>query len=114
MRLAVDTNAYTEAARGRVRDVGILRRATEIFLPFAVLGELRGGFAAGNRGARNEAALTAFLQSPRVRVLDADEQTTSLDARLRRRGVRLNRSPTCPDGIEQPRQRCAGRSSREG
>ena len=51
-------------------------------MPFVVLAELRAGFAAGTRGAKNEAGLTRFLQSPRVRLVFADEQTTNHYARL--------------------------------
>lgn len=81
-RLALDTNAYTDAARGHAETVTRLRVADEIHLPFVVLGELRAGFAAGTKGARNEAGLTRFLQSPRVHLLLADDQTTVHYARL--------------------------------
>lgn len=82
MRLALDTNAYTDAARGHRETVERLRTAAEIHLPFIVLGELRAGFAAGTKGAHNEAGLTRFLQSPRVHLLLADDQTTVHYARL--------------------------------
>ena len=91
MKLALDTNAYREAADGKPRAVELLRRADEIFVPFVVLGELRAGFAADTVGKKNEAKLTEFLGSPRVRVLLADEQTThayaTLFAQLRRQGT---------------------------
>ena len=91
MRVALDTNAYRAAADGEERSVEILRRAEEIWLPFVVLGELRAGFAAGTAGRRNEAGLTRFFGSGRVRVLLADEQTThqygALFAQLRRQGT---------------------------
>ena len=91
MKLAIDTNAYREAADGKPRTVELLRRADEIHVPFVVLGELRAGFAAGTIGKKNEAKLTQFLGSPRMRVLLADEQTThayaSLFAQLRRQGT---------------------------
>ncbi len=90
MRLALDTNAYSAAAKGDAHAGDMLRRADEIRLPFVVLAELRAGFAAGTVGRKNEAKLTEFLNSPRVEVLYADEQTThhyaSLFADLRRRG----------------------------
>ncbi|MEK6543655.1 MAG: ATP-dependent Clp protease proteolytic subunit, partial [Elusimicrobiota bacterium] len=38
--------------------------------------------AAGTKGKKNEAKLTEFLNSPRVRVLYADEQTTHHYARI--------------------------------
>ncbi len=91
MNLALDTNAYREAADGKPRTVELLRRADEIHVPFVVLGELRAGFASGNAGKKNAAQLTDFLGSPRVSVLLADEQTTHayavLFAQLRRQGT---------------------------
>jgi tRNA(fMet)-specific endonuclease VapC len=91
MKLALDTNAYREATDGKPRTVELLRRADEIHIPFVVLGELRAGFAAGTIGKKNEAKLTEFLDSPRVRILLADEQTTRsyavLFAQLRRQGT---------------------------
>lgn len=91
MRIALDTNAYTAVARGDERAVALVRAAQQIHLPFVVLAELRAGFAAGTLGKRNEAKLTAFLGSPRVSVLYADEQTThhyaTVFTHLRRQGT---------------------------
>lgn len=91
MRLALDTNAYSAAARGEPKAIGLLRAADDLVLPFIVLAELRAGFAAGNAGRRNEAALTRFLASSRVSVQYPDEQTThhyaSVFAQLRRQGT---------------------------
>lgn len=91
MRVALDTDAYCAAARGDPKATDVLRRADEVWLPFVVLGELRAGFAHGREGRRNEAKLTEFLNSPRVRVLLADEHTTrqyaALYVELRRRGA---------------------------
>jgi predicted nucleic acid-binding protein len=82
LRLALDTNAYCAAARGDVKAADLLRRADGIKFPFVALAELRAGFAAGAAGRKNEAKLTEFLNSPRVEVLYADEQTTHHYARL--------------------------------
>jgi tRNA(fMet)-specific endonuclease VapC len=91
LRIAVDTSAYSNAARNDPRLRQVLSAAERIFLPFVVLGELRAGFAAGKVGRRNEASLVTFLNSPRVEVLYADEQTThhyaSIFAQLRRAGT---------------------------
>jgi tRNA(fMet)-specific endonuclease VapC len=76
MRLALDTNRYTDLCRGEARVVEAVEAADEIWLPFIVLGELRAGFAAGSQGPRNEAVLRRFLLKPGVGVLYADEQTT--------------------------------------
>ncbi len=82
MKVALDTNSYSNAGRGNASAVEILKRADQIFLPFIVLAELRAGFACGTSGKQNEARLTEFLNSPRVSLLFADEQTTHHYARV--------------------------------
>src|SRR5208337_1916404 len=71
--------------------VNLVATADEIWLPFAVLGELRAGFAAGSQEARNEAVLRRFLLKPGVGILYADDQTTQQYAnvyrQLRRQGT---------------------------
>jgi tRNA(fMet)-specific endonuclease VapC len=76
MRLALDTNRYTDFCRGEPRTVGILESAETIFLPFVVLGELRAGFSVGKYGAENERVLRELLMRDGVYPLLADEQTT--------------------------------------
>jgi tRNA(fMet)-specific endonuclease VapC len=76
VRLALDTNRYTDLCRGIADVVETVEAADEVRLPFVVLGELRAGFAVGNQGPRNEAILRRFLLKPGVDVLYADEQTT--------------------------------------
>ncbi|HXX13385.1 MAG TPA: type II toxin-antitoxin system VapC family toxin [Candidatus Eremiobacteraceae bacterium] len=76
MRLALDTNRYTDLCRGNVSVVEAIEFADEVWLPFIVLGELRAGFAVGAQGPRNEAVLRRFLLKSRVGVLYADDQTT--------------------------------------
>lgn len=91
MRIALDTNAYVAMARGDAKTAKIARLADRIFLPLIVLGELRAGFANGNRGDANEKKLVQFLDSPRVEILSPDEQTTHhyahLYAQLRKQGT---------------------------
>lgn len=84
MRLALDTNRYTDLCRGDAAAAEIVEQADEILLPFIVLGELRAGFAAGTHGPRNEAVLRRFLMKPATRVLYADEQTTHFYANVYR------------------------------
>ena len=76
MRLALDTNRYTDLCRGTAEVVEMVEAAEEVWLPVIVLGELRAGFAVGSQGPRNEAILHRFLLKPGVGVLFADEQTT--------------------------------------
>jgi tRNA(fMet)-specific endonuclease VapC len=91
VRLALDTNRYTDLCRGIVSVVEAVELADEVWLPFICLGELRAGFAVGSQGPRNEAVLRRFLLKPGVRVLYADEQTThhygSIYRQLRKQGT---------------------------
>ena len=82
MRILVDSNRYQDFCEGEPQAVHVIRRAAEIMIPFIVLGELRAGFACGRRSYKNEQTLTRFLNSPRVKQLFADEDTTHQYARL--------------------------------
>ena len=75
MRLALDTNRYTDLASNVPQVVAVVEKAIEVYLPFVVLAELRSGFAGGTRAAENEQILLQFLTKRNVRVLYADEQT---------------------------------------
>jgi tRNA(fMet)-specific endonuclease VapC len=90
LRIAVDSNRYTDFCRGEERSVEVFRTADELWLPLIVLGELRAGFAHGSRRVENERTLTKFLNSPRAHVASPDDQTThfyaTVYADLRRRG----------------------------
>ena len=91
MRLALDTNRYTDLCRDNQSVVETVELADEVWLPFIVLGELRAGFAVGSQGPHNEAVLRRFLLKPGVGVLYADEQTThhyaTVFRQLRRQGT---------------------------
>ncbi|HVM60996.1 MAG TPA: type II toxin-antitoxin system VapC family toxin [Verrucomicrobiae bacterium] len=76
MRVALDINRYVDFCRGVPEAVDVLQKARAICLPFVVLGELRAGFLCGQKSRENERGLTRFLNSPRVTILCADEQTT--------------------------------------
>ena len=76
MRLALDTNRYTDLCRGEPSVIEAVELAEEVWLPFIVVGELRAGFAMGTQGTRNEAVLSRFLLKPGVGILYADDQTT--------------------------------------
>jgi tRNA(fMet)-specific endonuclease VapC len=90
VRIAIDSNRYTDFCRGDERVVEIIRAADEIFVPLIVVAELRAGFAYGSRRADNEKILTRFLNTTRVHVIAPDEQTThfyaNIYAELRRKG----------------------------
>jgi tRNA(fMet)-specific endonuclease VapC len=91
MKLALDTNRYTDLCRGERSVIETVERAEEVWLPFIVVGELRAGFAVGTQGPRNEAVLRRFLLKPGVGILYADDQTThhyaSVYRQLRKQGT---------------------------
>ncbi len=82
MRLALDTNAYSEFMRGSPVLKDWIQLAEEIGVSTVVMGELRSGFEAGKKAKANEAGLVRFLQSSRVVVHGIDEQTTFHYARI--------------------------------
>lgn len=91
MRLALDTNRYTDLCRGHPEVVTVVEYAEAVFLPFVVVAELRAGFALGKRGPENERVLRSFLMKPGVFALFADDQTThhyaAVFRQLRRQGT---------------------------
>jgi len=76
VRVALDTNRYTDFCRGDAGAVRILETAETVYFPFVVIGELRAGFAVGRHGAENGRLLSELLLVPGVHVLYADDQTT--------------------------------------
>lgn len=91
MRIALDTNRYTDLCRGAAEVVALVEHAEGVALPFVVLAELRAGFAVGRRGVENERVLRRFLLKPGVGVLYPDDETTrqyaQLFCQLRRQGT---------------------------
>jgi predicted nucleic acid-binding protein len=88
--IALDTNAYTAFKRGDEQIVSVLQHAPIIIVCVTVLGELLGGFAAGQRESNNRSELTQFLNTPRVKVVSSTTATADLYAlvysALRRKG----------------------------
>jgi len=74
-RIFLDTSAYSAFKRGHPQIGYRIREASEIQLNPVVLGELRAGFLKGNRLAENRAELAQFLASPRVAVVQVEEET---------------------------------------
>ena len=93
MKIIIDTNRYTDMARGDPLVIDTIERAENTFVPLMVLAELRAGFVSGTRARANEKQLAAFLRKPPVRVLAPDEATTfqyaSIYQQLRRQGTPL-------------------------
>ena len=76
VRLALDTNAYTDFCRGHQLVTERLEIAETVYLPLMVIAELRAGFAVGTQGPKNERTLQRFQLQPGVEILAPDEQTT--------------------------------------
>jgi tRNA(fMet)-specific endonuclease VapC len=76
VRVALDTNRYTDLCKGVDGTVELLSTAEEVVLPFVVVAELRAGFGFGRRSAENERVLRRFLLKDGVSILYADDQTT--------------------------------------
>jgi predicted nucleic acid-binding protein len=82
LRLALDSNRYTDYAKGDPATKHVLYTAEFIAFPFIVIGELRGGFRAGVHNLENEKKLTEFLQLRFVSILYPDNDTTHLYATI--------------------------------
>ena len=78
--IVIDTNAYTAFKRGEAAIVSVLQHAPVIIVCATVLGELLGGFAAGQRQSANRSELTKFLSVPRIKVVASTAATADLYA----------------------------------
>ena len=91
VRVAIDSNRYTDLCSGIPEVVSVIEGADEVWVPLIVVAEQRAGFAHGTRREDNERVLTSFLNLPGVTVASPDEQTThfyaELYAYLRRHGT---------------------------
>jgi len=91
MKFLIDTNRYSDFARGEPTAVEQFASADRILVPFVVVAELHAGFRCGKIAQRNEAVLSRFLSNARVEILYADMQTTrvygELFAQLRANGT---------------------------
>ena len=96
MKLALDTNAYKALGEGNQQLVEEARKAEAVGLPMIVLGELWFGFMNGTKLRQNTSTLERFLATPRVRVLEADQQTTRIFGEiatlLRRTGIAIQQN----------------------
>lgn len=72
----LDTSAYSAFLRGNHGIKLSLQQADEICLNPVILGELLAGFMMGKSEKKNRAILQDFLSSPRVKVVDIDDETS--------------------------------------
>lgn len=89
--LILDTSAYSSFLRGNGEIRKYLQSAERIFVNAVILGELLAGFIMGKSEEKNRTLLQDFLSSPRVEILDIDQETAERYAviigYLRRRGT---------------------------
>ncbi len=90
MSFTLDTSAYSAFNRGDERLKVWFTSDNDIIIPTIVIGELRSGFAVGNKLKENERLLQRFIDSPNVYVHTITEKTTVIYSqiylKLRERG----------------------------
>ncbi len=83
MTIVIDTSAFSAFGRGNeARLTPWFKPEHQIFMPLIVVGELRAGFAAGNKQRENEKLLQQFLDAPNVNTLIISDATTKIYAEL--------------------------------
>lgn len=75
-RIMIDSSAYAAFLRGHLGIKSAIQQADEIVLNPVVLGELIAGFLRGRNEKKNRAILKDFLGSPRVKIVEIDEETS--------------------------------------
>ncbi len=81
-RILLDTNGYAAFKRKDSIAVGVIRAVEYIGLSVVVVGELLGGFKGGSKEAKNVEELNEFMDSPRVYLLQIDEETAEFYAKI--------------------------------
>ena len=81
-KLLIDTNIYSYALKGDENIVDILRKTDEIGFSIISIGELLTGFRLGGKEQKNRKELEQFLDSPRVVIYNADENTAEFYAQI--------------------------------
>ena len=75
-RIILDTSAYSAFLRGHEELKLSIQQADEIFLSPSIIGELLGGFVMGTHEKKNRTFLEEFISSPRVSIINIDEETS--------------------------------------
>lgn len=81
-RILIDTNVYAAFKKNEAAAVTTFKTVEYIGVNIVVLGELLSGFEGGNKVAKNRKELEQFLDSPRVNLIQIDEETAEFYARV--------------------------------
>lgn len=81
-KILIDTNAYAAFKKNSPAALNVIRTAEYIGVNIVVFGELLSGFKGGTREAINRKELEQFLDSPRVHVIQLDEETAEFYAKI--------------------------------
>lgn len=74
-RVLVDTNIYVAYKRGEKSIIEAFRNLDYIAMDITVIAELLSGFKCGSRNIENQRELAAFLNNPRVFLIDHNYET---------------------------------------
>ena len=80
--VVLDTSAYSAFYRADIRLKPYFNGDNSLIVPLIVVGELRAGFALGNRQRDNNVLLNRFLNSPHVNTVGITDATTSIYASI--------------------------------
>jgi tRNA(fMet)-specific endonuclease VapC len=75
-KMILDTSAYSNFLRGNPGIKSILQHVDEIYINPIIIGELLAGFISGKNEIKNRALLQEFISSPRVQIIDIDDETS--------------------------------------
>jgi len=81
-RILIDTNAYAAFKKNETGAVDVFKIVEYIGVNIVVLGELLSGFKGGTKEVKNRKELEQFLDSPRVNLIQLDEETAEFYARV--------------------------------
>jgi len=81
-KILIDTNTYAAFKKNEADAVSTFKTVEYIGVNIVVLGELLSGFKGGTKEVKNRKELEQFLDSPRVNVIQMDEETAEFYARV--------------------------------
>ena len=80
--ILIDTNAYAFFKKNNPDTLNVFKAVEYIGINIVVLGELFIGFKGGSKESRNKKELEQFLDSPRVHIIQMDEETAEFYANI--------------------------------